>query len=78
MTTRPGEGALLGDLHGLAVEHRLDAPFDDQRAAVADLGALQLDVGTDDEAAALTSGCRPGLGALAGAAAGTGSGRGGE
>ncbi len=40
---------MLGDLEHARVEGRLDAAFDDQRVAVADLDALQLDVRADDQ-----------------------------
>src|SRR5258706_1662213 len=43
------EHAVLGDLEHARVEGRLDAAFDDQRIAVADLDALQLDVRADDQ-----------------------------
>src|SRR6185369_7366303 len=46
------EGALLRDLDRTAVHRRLDASLDDQRVAVVDFHALQLDVGTHDETAA--------------------------
>src|SRR4051812_41278587 len=41
------ERAVLGDFEHARVESRLDAAFDDQRVAVADFYALQLDVRTD-------------------------------
>src|SRR5258706_15431037 len=43
------EHAVLGDLEPARVEGRLDAAFDDQRVAIADLDALDLDLRTDDE-----------------------------
>ena len=43
------EHAVLGDLEHARVERRLDAAFDDQRVAVADLDALDLDLPADHE-----------------------------
>src|SRR5688572_30436821 len=50
------EHALLGDLDHAAVHGRLDAAFHDERVAIGDLDTLQLDVGPDDELAALALG----------------------
>src|SRR5712692_5465641 len=51
------EDAVLGDLDDAAVHRSLYATFDDQRIAVGDFGALQLDVRTDDQLAhAFTAG----------------------
>src|SRR3981081_2728972 len=43
------EHAVRRDLEYARVEGRFDAAFNDERVAIADLDALQLDVGTDDE-----------------------------
>ena len=45
------ESAVLGNLNDTAVHRCLDPAFDDQRVAVGDFGALEFDVGTDDQAA---------------------------
>jgi len=43
------EHAVLGDLEHARVERRFDAAFDDQRVAIADLDALDLDLRADDQ-----------------------------
>ena len=47
------EGAAGRNLNHSAVHRGLDVAFDDQRVAVGDLDAFQLDIRADDEAAAL-------------------------
>src|SRR6266446_6221184 len=57
MDSRVIQIAVLGDLDDAAVHRSLHATFDHQRVAVGDLGALQLDVRTDDQLAhAFTAG----------------------
>ena len=47
-----GKGAVFSDADDAAVHRRFDAAFDDQRVAVEDFSALELDVGADDQARA--------------------------
>ncbi|CAI06632.1 hypothetical protein ebA958 [Aromatoleum aromaticum EbN1] len=49
---RPCERAAFGDANDAAVHRRFDAAFDDQRIAIQDFRAFELDFGPDDEAAA--------------------------